>query len=157
MRKEVLGASAARLFQALWYNVLTMMNPTFSQPGATPPAHYYGDAVRKFFLGAGLVLLLATLRDREFLSFYLFIGVFAVLLLTILAGLTNPRTRRVIIADGAVSAVMFLLFEYLAVSAYIETQSFTNEIFFLRQALALIFLVALYFSTKTFRGLFLGL
>ena len=126
-------------------------------PNAPKPfAHYYGDVVRKFFIAAGLGLLRAIPRGREFLSFYLYVGVFIVLALTILAGLTNPRTRQVIMADGAVSGLMFLLFEYLAVSAYIETQDFFNEIFFLRQLLALIFLIALYFSTKTFRGVFLN-
>jgi hypothetical protein len=126
-------------------------------PHADPLLHYYGDTVRKFFLAAGLILLLAILRDREFLSFYLFVGVFAVLVLTILAGLTNPRTRQIILTDGVVCAALFLLFEYLAVGAYVATQSFSNEIFLLRQLLALIFLIALYFSTKTYRGLFLDL
>lgn len=129
------------------------MNPFLSPSSAL--AHYYGDTVRKFFLAAGLILLIAILRDREFLSFYLFIGVFTVLLLTILAGLTNPRTRQIIMTDGAVAALFFLLFEYLAVSAYIDTQNFFHEIFFLRQLLALLFLIALYFATKTYRGLFL--
>lgn len=130
-----------------------MNAPLFERIG--PMAHYYGDIVRRFFLAAGLVLLVAILRDREFLSFYLFVGVFTVLALTVLAGLTNPCTRGVIIADGIVSGTMFLLFEYLALSAYVETQNFLDEIFFLRQLLAVIFLVALYFGTKTYRGLFL--
>ena len=117
--------------------------------------HYYGDTVRKFFLAAGLVMLLAALRDQEFLSLYLFVGVVAVLALTVLAGLTSPQTRKVMVTDGAVSGFMFLLFEYLAVSAYVGTQNFLGELFLLRQLLAVIFLAALYFSTKTLRGVFL--
>ncbi len=133
-----------------------MAVPPFFSPPSRPLTHYYGDTVRKFFLVAGLVLLFAILRDREFLSFYLVVGVFSVLLLTILAGLTNPRMREVIMADVVVSTVMFLLFEYLAVNEYLQTGDFFDEIFFLRQLLALVFLIAVYFSTKTYRGTFLA-
>lgn len=118
--------------------------------------HYYGDTVRKCFLFAGLLLLLAVLLDREFLSLYLFVGVFVVLLLTILAGLTNPQNKRFIMIDGIVSAAMFLVFEYLAVNAYLAAESLAGDVFYLRQALAVVFLVALYFATKTYRGLFLN-
>lgn len=123
------------------------------------PEHYYGDTVRKLFLLAGVILLLAIVRDHEFLSLYISVGVFSVLVLTVLAGLTspsvgNPYTRRIIVADVAISAVLFLLFEYLSIGEYARSKDIANEIFFLRQALALVFLIATYFSTKTFRGMF---
>lgn len=124
-----------------------------------PLDHYYGDVTRILFLIAGVVLLFAIVRDREFLTLYMIVGVFSVLALTILAGLTSPRTqnplmRKVIVADFAVSVLMFLLFEYLAISAYIKVHTLTDEIFFMRQCLALIFIIAVYFSTKTVRGMF---
>ena len=129
--------------------------PLFEKIG--PMAHYYGDTVRKFFLAAGVILLVAILRDQEFLSFYLFIGVFGVLLLTVLAGLTNSRTKGVIMADVVTSIIFFLLFEYLAVSAYVQMRHIIEEVFLLRQLLAPLFLIAVYFSTKTYRGVFLNL
>src|SRR3989338_2427303 len=106
-----------------------MATPLFEKIG--PMAHYYGDTVRKFFLATGIILLVAILRDQEFLSFSLFIGVFGVLLLTVLAGLTSPRTKGVIMADAVTSVVLFLLFEYLAVSAYVQTRDFIEEEFLL--------------------------
>ncbi len=116
-------------------------------------AHYYGDIVRRYFLLGGAVLLLAILVDRESLTFYLFTGVFGVLALTVLAGLTSPLSRQVTIANGIVSGALFLVFEYFAVNAYLNYLDFFNETFLLRQILALIFIIALYFSTKTFRGM----
>lgn len=115
--------------------------------------HYYGDTIRGIFLAAGVVFLVAIVRDQEFLSFYLIVGVLSVLVITILAGLTNPLSKKVIKIDAVISIMMFLLFEYLAVAGYVKAQSFSNDIFLLRQLLAILFLVALYFSTKTFRGM----
>jgi len=122
--------------------------------------HYYGDIVRKIFIVAGIVFLIAIIRDNELLPFYMIVGVISVLLLTILAGLTNPviensRTKKIIIADFIISAVLFVLFEYLAISDYYEVKNLTHEFFLIRQSLAVIFLVALYYSTKTYRGLYL--
>ncbi len=117
------------------------------------PEHYYGDVVRAIFLAAGIVFLITMVRDREFLSFYLVVGVLSVLALTILAGLTNPRSKKIIKIDAAVSVIMFLLFEYLAIAGYSDAPGFTDSVFFLRQALAVLFLIALYFSTKTLRGM----
>lgn len=115
--------------------------------------HYYGDTVRGIFLSAGVVFLVTMVRDQEFLSFYLVVGVLSVLALTILAGLTNPLSKKIIKIDAVISIVMFLLFEYLAIAGYVSAQSFSNDIFLLRQLLAILFLVALYFSTKTLRGM----
>ncbi len=113
--------------------------------------HYYGDIVRKHLFFAGLVLLLAALIDEEFRSFYLFAGIFGVLVFTILAGLTSPVRRLVMIADVFVAAIMFMVFEYFAIDAFSRYENFSDSIFLLRQFLAVIFLITLYFSTKTLR------
>ena len=55
--------------------------------------HYYGDIVRKYLLFTGAMLLVAILVDKELLSFYLFVGIFGVLVLTILAGLMSPENN----------------------------------------------------------------
>jgi len=122
--------------------------------------HYYGDTVRKIFLAAGILLLIATIRDNTFLPLYLIIGTFAALALTILAGLTNPQTnnphtRKVIAADLIISIVLFVLFEYMAIAAYSGKHNINDEIFLIRQALAILFLTATYYSTKTSRSVFL--
>ncbi len=115
--------------------------------------HYYGDIVRKYLLFAGAMLLIAVLIDKELLSFYLFIGIFGVLAFTILAALMSPKVTSAIFTNAIISALMFLMFEYFAISAYLNSQTFLDLIFILRQAIAVAFLVALYFSTKTLRGM----
>lgn len=115
--------------------------------------HYYGDIVRKYLLFTGAMLLVAILVDKELLSFYLFVGIFGVLVLTILAGLMSPKITSAIFTNAIISALMFLMFEYFAIDAYLRSQTFLDSIFILRQAIAVAFLVALYFSTKTLRGM----
>lgn len=113
--------------------------------------HYYGDIVRKQLIFAGVVVLLAGLLDTELQSFYLFIAVFGVLTFVVLAGLTSPLKPSVMIANSVISGVMFLFFEYFALSAYAHYGDFANRVFLLRQLLSVVFLLTLYFSTKTIR------
>jgi|SRR3989304_6583921 len=114
--------------------------------------HYYGDKVRQLLLIAGFLILLAVIFDRELQTFYIVLGVAGVLVFTILAGLTSPQNRKVLVNIAALSAAMFLLFEYFAISNFLSTQVATSPTFLLREALAIIFLSILYFSTKTLRG-----
>lgn len=113
--------------------------------------HYYGDSTRKFLLFAGVVILIAILRDTELMQLYFLVGILTVVVLTIVAGMTSPKNRGVIVVSNVISAALFILFEYFAVINYAQTQNFFSEIFFLRQLLALTFLVSLYYSTKTLR------
>lgn len=126
------------------------MNPG---PRGRRVPHYYGDIVRKYLLFAGAMLLVAVLVDKELLSFYLFIGIFGVLVFTVLAALMSPKVTSAIFTNAVISALMFLMFEYFAISAYLKSQTFLDSIFILRQTIAVAFLVALYFSTKTLRGM----
>lgn len=118
-----------------------------------PFPHYYGNTVRVIFIIAAFVMLASALFDEGLLAFYLLAGIFGALTLTILAGLTNPKTMSVLIAEAVVAALAFLIFEYFAISAYRQTESLTDIIFLLRQILAILFITALYFSVKTVRGM----
>ncbi len=113
--------------------------------------HYYGNLIRKNFFFAGFVIMMAALLDSELRSFYLFVGLFGVVGVTVLAGLTSPRKRAVMLTDVLVSAFMFLVFEYFAIAAYARYENFSDSVFLLRQLIAVVFLVALYYSTKTMR------
>ncbi|MBI3634075.1 MAG: hypothetical protein HY228_00465 [Candidatus Yonathbacteria bacterium] len=115
------------------------------------PPHYYGDLVRKQFLFAGFIIIIAALIDSELQNFYLFVGLFGVVGLTVLAGLTSRGNRAVMFTDVLVSACMFLIFEYFSISAFVRYQNFSDPVFFLRQMIAVIFLITLYYSTKTMR------
>ncbi len=120
----------------------------------TPPTqhpHYYGTLVRKQLFFAAFVILLAALIDSELRNFYLVVGLFGVVGLTILAGLTSPQKRGVMFTDMFVSAIMFLIFEYFAINSFVQTENFSNPVFFFRQLIAVIYLIVLYYSTKTLR------
>ncbi len=118
--------------------------------------HYYGDVIRGILLLAGLILLIAIPFDSALLGLYLVAGVVGVLVLALLAGLTSPTSRLSILSDALVSGLAFMVFEYAAISAYFTTNDFSlftpeDRIFLLRQLLAILFLLAFYFSTKTLR------
>lgn len=118
-----------------------------------PVAHYYGDHVRALFIVVGVLLLISIPLDKVLLPLNIMIGVAGVLLITVLAGFTNPRSRASVLADAAAGALMFLSFEYFAIEAYLGAGTFLNIIFLLRQGVALLSLLALYFSVKTLRGM----
>lgn len=113
--------------------------------------HYYGDVTRRYMFLAGFVIMAAALLDSELRNLYILLGVFGVAVFTILAGLTSPQKRAVLFIDVMISAIMFPLFEYLAIVAYVQYENFYEPAFFLRQLLAVIFLITLYYSTKTTR------
>lgn len=117
------------------------------------PLHYYGDIVRKLFFVAGLLLVVIIPIDRELLNFYLIFGIALIMVLIIVAGFTSPVHKWAIITDVVVSSLSFLFFEYVSLARFLELDSTVDGIFIFRQSLAIIFVFALYFATKTFRGM----
>lgn len=128
-----------------------MEKDTNQSDTASKRPHYYGDLVRKELFFAGFIIMAAALLDSELRNFYLFVGLFGIVGFTILAGLTSRSNRSVIFTDVMVSAIMFLFFEYFAVVRYVQYEDFFEPVFFLRQLAAVVFLVTLYYSTKTLR------
>jgi len=119
--------------------------------------HYYGDLVRVFFLIDGILMLVSIPVFNDFLPVPAVISIAAVFFLVFVAGLTNPASKQVIILNVVASALSLIVFEYYAVQAYANFGVTTKLtfLFLVNQLLALVFLVALYFSVKTARGVFL--
>lgn len=116
----------------------------------TPPPHYYGDTVRIAFLLAALLILAIPLLIKDISSsYYIFPGTAILLILVIFAGLTSPAKKFSIIADTFVAGFLFVVFEHLALQNIAQI----GTLFMLYQALAALFLVTLYFSIKTWRGM----
>ena len=115
----------------------------------TTPEHYYGDLVRRLFMFAAVVMVVGLPFVLNDVPFPLFISLFAILVIGIFAGLTNPKHFWVAILNLLISSVAILTFEWIAVDAYLKQLSF---FFVINQLLAIIFLFALYYSTKTLRG-----
>ncbi len=119
-----------------------------------PVAHYYGDVVRMLLVGAGVLLLLSALFDKNLLAFNIVVGIVLVLVLVVVAGLTSPRNYFAMLVDTVVSALLFVVYELLAVLAYNQHDSIVDISFALRQGIAFAALGALYFSVKSLRGFF---
>lgn len=114
--------------------------------------HYYGDRVRQLFFAAAVIMLVGLPFVRDTLALPTYFSVIAILTLDFLAGLANPKQRWVNWANTLTAAFAMSLFEFFAVRSF-ESQN----VFFLvvNQLLALLFLVAVYFNTKTLRNMIL--
>jgi hypothetical protein len=117
----------------------------------TEEPNYDRKRVKFSFIAAGILLLILIPIDKDFQLFYIVFGVIIVLVLTLLAAFTEFNDRLVIVADGLVSMVLFVIFEYFAIAAYTISGNYADPIFLLRQFIAVIFLEALYTSVRVYQ------
>ncbi len=117
------------------------------------PRHYYGDTVRILFMVAGGILLGLSPSHPELLPFSPLAITLAVLFVAIFAGITNPKQFWIVVVDTVVSALGLAVFEYFAVESYRSGVPVGNIIFLAQQLLALVFFFALYYSSKSLRGM----
>lgn len=115
-------------------------------------SHYYGDAVRQLFIAAAALMLLAAPFYTDELTVELPFIIVGIVALVCVAALTNPFKKGVISADAIASGVGLIIFEMWALLGYEESSTIQ---FVLREALAILFLFAFYFSTKTLRSMLL--
>lgn len=115
-----------------------------------PTRHYYGDLARILFICGGLIMLTTLPILGNIVPVPYFVSIILILVLSVLAGVTNPVQKWINLVNVFVSVVAFVVFEYYSVDAYTHTKGFF--FFFVNQVLAIIFFVALYYCTKTLRG-----
>ncbi|HVW82502.1 MAG TPA: hypothetical protein VHC68_00950 [Candidatus Paceibacterota bacterium] len=125
-------------------------------PG-TPPLghlpHYYGDRVRELFVAGALISFIAIPIWGNILPFGVGTQIGAGLLLVILAGLTDPKNKGVMLLNALYAGISVLLLE----SAAIGMQAAESwQLFLVREVSALVLLIALYFAIKTARAMSLG-
>jgi hypothetical protein len=111
--------------------------------------HYYGDTVRRIFLIAAFVMALTLPFFVPKVPVPFYISLSSIPLLVLLAGLTNPREIWVLVVNVVASIAGSIVFEYYAVFGY---RGGDMPYFIVNQVLAVIFLIAVYFSMKTLRG-----
>lgn len=117
-----------------------------------PIPHYYGDQVRRFFILGALYISVAIFFFPDFVDQAPVAFIIAlVILIALAAGLTNPKQSFTAMLNMALAAALFALFQYEAVYGYQTNVELGLSI--IRQGAAIIFLIALYFATKTVRGL----
>lgn len=116
-------------------------------------AHYYGDIVRRLLFIVGVIMLLTLpVLKEQLLPAPTFISVLCILVIGLVAGITNPMQQWAMMINTGVALIGFVVFEYRAVVRFDQS---IDSVFLITQCIALFFFIALYFSTKTVRGTFL--
>ena len=108
--------------------------------------HYHGDGVRALFVVSAVLLIVAQSTGAE-LPLSTFGTVIVAVVLVIAAGITNPAQFWIHWANAFLAMFGVLLFGTTAVNHYRDPS------FVYVEALALLSLIALYFTTRTVRGL----
>lgn len=115
--------------------------------------HYYGDFVRQLFVATAALAAVAIPVWGDLLPIGTALQVAAIIALVMLAGLTNPHGRLVMIYNATVATLGVFLLEVTAITYY-SSQPFT--LFAVREVAAILLLFAMYFSIKTMRAMSLG-
>lgn len=128
---------------------------TFDEDGSIPHhhsvEHYHGDTVRVLFFVGAIVLFVAQSTGAD-LPLSTFGTIFSAVLLVVAAGITNPAQHGIHWLNALLSIAGVLLFGTTAVSRYRAGANAFDPSFVYIEALALLSLVALYFTTRTIRG-----
>lgn len=113
--------------------------------------HYHGDQARVLFVVCAVVLIIAQSTGAE-LPLSTMGAVMAAVLLVVTAGITNPAQGWIHWLNEFIAMFGVLLFGTSAVSHYRAGASIFDTSFAYIEALALLSLIALYFTTRTIRG-----
>lgn len=113
--------------------------------------HYYGDTVRVFFVIGALVMIASLPFVAEYIEIPFLISILGILIVGVAAGITSPVLKWSSVLNVFISFYAVLEFEWYAVNWYMDNGP-QNLFFVVNQLLAINFLLALYFSVKTFRG-----
>jgi hypothetical protein len=128
-------------------------DPTPVAPVELPPAHYYGNYVRRLFLAGGAIMIFGYPFFKTLIDLPTWFAIACVLVVSIFSGLQTPRHRWSALVNTAISTIAFCAFEYKGTNFYLSTSYPENPLFFwMNQLLAIIFFFALYFSIKSTRA-----
>lgn len=118
-------------------------------PSTAPIPHYHGNVVRQLLITAVILMLVGAPFYAGSLKIQLPFLVVGALLLASVAAIANPHKRWVFIAGAGAAGIGFAVYEMWSLYQYTESTWMQTV---LRQIIALIFLVAFYFSMKTIRA-----
>ncbi|MBI5405424.1 hypothetical protein HY972_00070 [Candidatus Kaiserbacteria bacterium] len=116
--------------------------------------HYHGDIVRVLFVVGAIVLIVAQSTGAD-LPLTTAGAVVSAVLLVVAAGITNPTQSKIHWLNACIAVGGALLFGANAVGRYRAGISVFDTSFIYVEALALLSLIALYFTTRTIRGFYL--
>lgn len=113
--------------------------------------HYHGDNVRVLFVVSAVVLIVAQSTGAE-LPLSTTGAVISAVLLVVVAGITNPAQGWIHWLNAFIAIIGTLLFGTAAIDRYRSGLNIFDSSFAYIEALALLSLIALYFTTRTIRG-----
>jgi hypothetical protein len=114
--------------------------------------HYHGDEARVIFVVAALVIIVAESTGAN-LPLSTTGSVSTAILLIIAAGITNPAQSAIHWFNALLAISGTLLFGTAAINNYRAGMSVFDTSFASIEALTLLALLSLYFTTRTIRGL----
>jgi len=112
--------------------------------------HYHGDQVRAIFFMAAIVLIVAQSTGAD-LPLSTIGAVLTAVVLVVAAGVTNPEQSSIHWMNACLAIAGTLMFGTTAVARYRGGMSIFDFSFIYIEMLALLSLVALYFTTRTIR------
>lgn len=113
--------------------------------------HYHGDNVRMLFFVGAIVLIVAQSTGAD-LPLSTLGAVISAVVLVIAAGITNPAQKGIHWFNALIAIVGTVVFGTSAVQHYRAGLNVFDPSFTYTEALALLSLVALYFTTRTIRA-----
>jgi hypothetical protein len=126
---------------------------TIKEKVETRQMHYHGDKLRNIYLLMAVIMLISTPFCSAELPVSTTNSVIGILVLSLFAGLTTPKSRFIIVFDFIISLTVLFVFGYQFVNSY--STGFVGVFFYANLVLALLSIAAVYFSSKTLRGHFL--
>ena len=114
--------------------------------------HYYGDIARILMLSAAGLALLVVPFSSGFLHDAFVLDIIVGLAIVASAALTNPHSGCVSVCDTILSGFVVILFE---IDAFQNYQAGELVTFVFYEGIAILFVIAFYFSLKTVRAFML--
>ncbi|HUQ30323.1 MAG TPA: hypothetical protein VM103_02265 [Candidatus Paceibacterota bacterium] len=123
--------------------------PITSRSGG--PLHYHGSTVRALLITSAIVLLIGATTGSD-LPLSGSGSVISAIVLMVVAGITNPEQEWIHWVNEFLTVLLTIVFGTNAIEYYHRGGSVLDHSFFFTEVLSIIFLVTLYFTTKTVRG-----
>lgn len=118
-----------------------------------PPAHYYGNHVRRLFLTGGAIMIFSYPFFKSLIDVPIWFAAVFILVISVVSALQTPRHRWSALLNTAISILAFCAFIYKGTSFYLSPSYPENPLFFwINQLLALIFFFGIYYSLKSTRA-----
>lgn len=113
--------------------------------------HYYGNLVRVIFIAGAVLMVIGLPTMTRILDLPVALSIAGIVVLVVAAGFTNPAVQVSLVANAVISIIYTIAFAYVAWHLY-TNRSVHQSFLVVNQIATIAFLVASYFSVKSWRG-----